>query len=92
MVALSATISRARTVAGASQARIMQGRATQEESMETHAVYVGIDVAKAALDVAVAPSGETWRTANAPEETAALTERLAATAPTLVVLEPTGGL
>jgi transposase len=55
-------------------------------------VYVGIDVAAAALDVAVRPSGERWQAANAPEGIAQVVVKLQALAPTLVVLEATGGL
>lgn len=53
---------------------------------------VGIDVAKAMLDVAVVPSGATWRTPRTPAGLADLGERLAALAPPIVVLEATGGL
>ena len=49
---------RARTVARASQARISQGWASnrQEVVVEQEAIYVGVDVAKAKMDVAVRPS------------------------------------
>ena len=51
---------RARTVARVNQARITQGRAKKGgKSMIEEAVYVGVDVAKSALDVAVTDSGET---------------------------------
>jgi transposase len=60
--------------------------------MDSEAVFVGIDVAKARLDVAVRPSGEQW--VATPDETglAALVARLAGLSPTLVVCEATGGL
>src|SRR5919108_884132 len=54
--------------------------------------YVGIDVCKAHLDVAVRPSGAQWQCANAAAGISALVTRLTALAPTLVVLEATGGL
>lgn len=54
--------------------------------------YVGIDVAQAHLDVAVRPSGEQWRTATTEPAVADLVTRLQAAAPTLVVLEATGGV
>lgn len=54
-------------------------------------VHVGIDVAKAQLDVAVRPSGRRWRVANSDEAIAALVDELQALSPTLVVLEATGG-
>ena len=53
--------------------------------------FVGIDVAKAWLDLAVRPSGVHWRVANAEAELPALVERLCTLAPQLVVLEATGG-
>jgi transposase len=55
-------------------------------------VTVGIDVAKARLDVAVRPTGERWQAPNDEGGLAALVERLVPLAPTLVVLEATGGL
>lgn len=54
-------------------------------------VYVGIDVAKGMLDVAVEPTGEAWRTANAAEGIGELVAQLTARQPTLIVLEATGG-
>lgn len=55
-------------------------------------VFVGIDVAKAQLDVAVRPSGEVWQFANDPPGVQALAKRLQDLGPTLVLLEATGGL
>lgn len=52
--------------------------------------FVGIDVSKATLDVAVRPTGQTWQAANAPEDIDGLVARIAALRPTLVVLEATG--
>ncbi len=54
--------SRARTVAWANRARIAQGRAdlTQEVLMEGEPRFVGIDVSKAQVDVAVRPTGQRW--------------------------------
>lgn len=59
--------------------------------METAAVFVGIDVAQARLDIAVRPSGEQWTSPHDDEGIAALVTRLQALGPTLVVLEATGG-
>ena len=53
--------------------------------------YVGIDVAKAQLDIAVRPSGEPWITPHTEEGIAHLVTRLQALHPTLIVLEATGG-
>jgi transposase len=60
--------------------------------MPSTALTVGIDVAKAHLDVAVRPAGDPWRVANDEAGVAALVARLAPLAPALVVLEATGGL
>jgi transposase len=59
--------------------------------METVAIFVGIDVAQARLDVAVRPTGEQWTSAHDEAGIAALVTRLQALSPTLVVLEATGG-
>ena len=56
------TPERARTVALANEARILQGRASTagEVNMKGEAIYIGIDVAKDRLDVAVRPKGKGW--------------------------------
>jgi transposase len=54
--------------------------------------FVGIDVAKAQLDIAVRPSGERWAVPNDADGVVPLVERLQAVHPTLIVLEATGGL
>ena len=54
--------------------------------------FVGIDVAKAQLDIAVRPSGERWAVPNDAGGVVTLVERLQALHPTLIVLEATGGL
>ena len=55
-------------------------------------VFVGIDVAKARLDVGLHPSGESWTVEHDEAGIATAVERLAALGPTLVILEATGGL
>lgn len=55
-------------------------------------VFVGIDVSKATLDVAVRPSGECFRVDNSEEAAMELAARLTTLAPDLVVFESTGGL
>jgi transposase len=54
-------------------------------------VFVGLDVAKATLDVALRPSGEQWSVSNDEAGVAALVDRLRPLPPTLVVCEATGG-
>lgn len=54
-------------------------------------MFIGIDVAKDRLDVHVRPSGETFAVTRDGEGIEELAKRLAAVAPTLIVLEATGG-
>jgi Transposase len=62
-----------------------------EAPMTAPAVFVGIDVAKATLDVVVRPSGACWQLPNEDAAIKTLVARLAALPPTLLVLEATGG-
>jgi transposase len=55
-------------------------------------VFVGIDVSKARLDVAVLPNEVTWSTTNDDEGISGLVAKLLELAPGLVLLEATGGL
>ena len=57
----------------------------------TSPTFVGIDVAKDKLDIAVRPSAEQWVTPQTEEGLGALVAKLVALAPELVVLEATGG-
>jgi len=59
--------------------------------LETSLIFVGIDVSKAQLDVAIRPSGEKESFANDKVGIKALVKRLAKIGPTLIVLEATGG-
>jgi transposase len=60
--------------------------------MNATLLFVGIDVAKAECVVAVRPTGATWTVPQTEEGWATLTRRLQPLAPTLVLLEATGGL
>ena len=60
--------------------------------MDKAPTYVGIDVSKRRLDIHSRPSGESSAIDYDDENVAALVERLVAVAPTLVVLEATGGM
>ena len=53
--------------------------------------FVGIDVAKAELVMAIRPSGEHWTIANDGAGIQTLVQRVRGHAPTLIVLEATGG-
>ena len=59
--------------------------------MESTPRYVGIDVAKAHLDIAVRPTGEQWRVTNDDTGIAELVLQMEGLHPSLVVLEATGG-
>jgi transposase len=54
--------------------------------------FIGIDVARDSLEVAVRPTGEHWSVGNQTVGIAELLVRLRAVRPTLIVLEATGGL
>jgi len=60
--------------------------------MATTPVFIGIDVSKDRLDVALRPTSDRWAVANDESGVAALVARLALLSPTLIVLEATGGL
>ena len=60
--------------------------------MQQEPTYVGIDVAKDMLDVALRPAGERWRVEHDAAGLEQLVARLQALAPALIVLEATGGL
>lgn len=64
--------------------------ARKGRKMTQDAVFVGIDVSKARLDVALT-TGEAWRVGNDPAGWAELIDRLAARRPQAVGLEPSGG-
>jgi len=59
--------------------------------MTAPACFVGIDVAKATLDIATRPDGERWSVPNDEAGISALVARLRPLAPALIVLEATGG-
>lgn len=56
------------------------------------AQYVGIDVSKGQLDVAIGAEGEAWVVGNNKKGIAQLVERMQVVQPVLIVLESTGGL
>lgn len=60
--------------------------------MEVSPIFVGIDVSKAQLDVSIRPSGQTLSVPNDKAGIKTLVKSLEKLKPTLVVLEPTGGL
>ncbi len=60
--------------------------------METPSRFVGIDVAKARLDVAVRPTGDQWAVPNDEGGISQLVSGVQTLAPVVIVLEATGGL
>lgn len=60
--------------------------------MKQEPTYVGIDVAKARVDVAVRPRGDTWSVDYDEAGIAGLVARLQDLKPATVLLEATGGL
>jgi transposase len=70
-------------------ARIHKEGRKQEEQVET--TYVGIDVSKDRLDVAITPKERTWQVPNDEEGIGKLVKTLKELSPGIIVLEPTGG-
>ena len=60
--------------------------------MEQHGIYVGIDVAKARVDVAIRPGGDRREVSNNQAGIAALVAQMQQLNPAALVLEATGGL
>ncbi len=60
--------------------------------MKQEGAYIGVDVAKAHLDLAVHLSGDPWRVANDEAGINAIVTHIRELDPTLIVVEPTGGL
>jgi transposase len=68
-----------------------QSKIKEDCILEVSHIFVGIDVSKAQLDVAIGPTGEKESFANDKVGIKALVKRLAKIEPTLIVLEATGG-
>ena len=60
--------------------------------MEQSTTYVGIDVSKDGVDVAVRPNGDSWRTPYDEAEVTLLVAKLQDLRPAGIVMEATGGL
>ena len=68
-----------------------QGRARRRK-LNKEKTYVGVDVSKAYLDIAIAASEKNWRINNNPAGIKRVVEMLKGVTPVLVVFEATGGL
>ena len=60
--------------------------------MASEPLYVGIDVSKDTLEVALGPTSEVWTLSHDPSGIQELVTRLKGLRPALVVMEATGGL
>ena len=60
--------------------------------MEQEETYVGIDVAKAQVDVAIRPADDRWRVSHDEAGIGQLVSRLKTLEPVMVLLEASGGL
>ena len=83
----------ARTVVRVNQTRMMQGWAKKERAQVTKAaVYVGVDVSKDTLDVAVSNSPGAYQFTNDHEGIAQAIRHIASLQPEGIILEATGNL
>lgn len=60
-------------------------------TQEKKEVFVGIDISKKDLDIAIRPTGEALKVSNGEEGFGQLVERMRQISPTLIVMEATGG-
>jgi hypothetical protein len=88
----SSYLRRARTVAWAYQPESCKEGPERRQSLGSEGPYVGIDVAKDRLDIAIRPTGDLWSMAHDAPGIAKIVHQLAQLHPMLVVLEATGGL
>jgi transposase len=61
------------------------------EKQASKEVYVGIDISKKTLDIAIRPTAEVWQVNNDPEGIAQLIGQLKMLCPRLIIMEATGG-
>src|SRR5438552_6705575 len=83
----------ARTIAGASEpVSDKEGPRRDKENRMTTECFVGIDVSKDKVDLAVRPTNEEWQAPLTPGGIAQVVGRMREIAPTVVVVEATGGM
>ena len=68
------------------------GPVSQEVLMEQEATHIGIDVAKAQVDVAVRPTGDRWEVPTDEAGLRKLVSQLKTLEPVMVLLAASGGL
>lgn len=89
----SLVLIRARTVDGANQARMTQGRAKKERKVNADkSVYVGVDVSKHNLDVAASSAVEVRRFANDHGGITLAVHYIAGLGPDGIIIEATGNM
>lgn len=74
------------------KARISQGRDLESPYKEVRMSFVGIDVSKLQLDVAVRPDNKRWSVANAEADIGKVIEVLNTLSPKVIIVEATGGM
>lgn len=74
------------------KARISQGRDLESPYKEVQMSFVGIDVSKLQLDVAVRPDNKRWSVANAEADIGKVIEVLNTLSPKVIIVEATGGM
>ena len=74
------------------KARILQGRELENPYEEVQMSFVGIDVSKLQLDIAVRPDNKRWSVANAEADIIKVIEALNELSPKVIVVEATGGM
>lgn len=74
------------------RARISQGRDLESTYEEVQMSFVGIDVSKSQLDIAVRPDNKKWSIINSEDDIAKLVATLEELSPQVIVVEATGGM
>lgn len=74
------------------KARISQGRDLESPYKEARMRFVGIDVSKVQLDIAVRPDNTRWSVANVEADIGKVIEALNTLSPKVIIVEATGGM
>lgn len=74
------------------RARISQGRDLENTYEEVQMSFVGIDVSKLQLDIAMRPDNKKWSVVNSEADITKLVETIEELSPQVIVIEATGGM
>jgi len=74
------------------RSRISQGRDLESKYEEVQMSFVGIDVSKLQLDIAVRPDNKKWSVINSEADITKLVETIKELSPQVIVIEATGGM